>query len=158
MIERLPKNYKRIDIVADTYRENSLKNNDRNLRGISDKVMISSSSSKIPRNFTDFLKNGDNKTRLIELIKDELVKNSKEILSKLSCEIIYFSISKLWKSCLIPRIEFPDTTEHGWKSNDDVLWTTNEFPNSIVELLASTENVDFQDATVYFSEEESDDD
>ena len=67
-------------------------------------------------------------------------------------------IAKLWKSCLIPRIEFPDITEHGWKSNGDVLWTTNEFPDSIVELLASTENVDFQDETVYFSEEESDDD
>ena len=95
LIEGLPKNYKPIDIVADTYRENSLKNNERNLRGISDKVMISSSSSKIPRNFTDFLKNGDNKTRLIELIKDELVKNSKEILSKLSCEIIYFSMDNI---------------------------------------------------------------
>ena len=34
LIERLPKKYKRIDIVADTYRENSLKNNERNLRGI----------------------------------------------------------------------------------------------------------------------------
>ena len=67
-------------------------------------------------------------------------------------------IAKLWKSCLIPRIEFPDITEHGWKSNGDILWTTNEFPDRIVELLASTENVDFQDETVYFSEEESDDD
>ena len=67
-------------------------------------------------------------------------------------------IAKLWKSCLIPRIEFPDITEHGWKSNGDVLWTTNEFPDSIVELLASTENVDFQDETVYFSEEEGDGD
>ena len=67
-------------------------------------------------------------------------------------------IAKLWKSCLIPRIGFPDTTEHGWKSNGDVLWTTNEFADSIVELLPSTENVDFQDETVYFSEEESDDD
>ena len=95
LIERLPKIYKHIDIVADTYRENSLKNNERNLRGISDKVMISSSSSKIPRDFTDFLKNGDNKTKLIELIKDELVKNSKEILSKLSCEIIYFSMDNI---------------------------------------------------------------
>ena len=95
LIERLPKIYKRIDIVADTYRENSLKNNKRNLRGISGKVMISSSSSKIPISFTDFLKNGNNKTRLIELIKDELVKNSKEILSKLSCEIIYFSMDNI---------------------------------------------------------------
>ena len=31
LIERLPKNYKRIATVADTYRENSLKNNERNL-------------------------------------------------------------------------------------------------------------------------------
>ena len=57
----------------------------------------------------------------------------------------------------IPRIEFPDITEHSWKSNGGVLWTTNEFPDSIVELLASTENVAFQDETVYFSEEQSDD-
>ena len=57
--------------------------------------MISSASSKIPRNCTDFLKNGDNRTRLIELIKDELVKNSKEILSKLNCEIIYFSMDNI---------------------------------------------------------------
>ena len=95
LIERFPKNYKRTDIVADTYRENSLKNNERNLRGISDKVMISSSSSKIPRNVQDFLKNGDNKASLIALIKDELVKNSKEILSKLSCEVIYFSMDNI---------------------------------------------------------------
>ena len=87
-IEGVPKNYKRIDILADTDRGNSLKINERNLSGISDKVMISSSSSKMPRNVTDFLKNGDNKSRLIELIKDELVKSSKESLSKLSREII----------------------------------------------------------------------
>ena len=30
-------------------------------------------------------------------------------------------IAKLWKSLLIPRIESPDITGHGWKSNGDVL-------------------------------------
>ena len=70
-----------MDIIADTYRENS-----------SNKVIIRSASSRIPRNFTEFLKNGDNKTRLIELIKDELIKNSQEILELLSSKMIYFSI------------------------------------------------------------------
>ena len=90
LIERLPKDYNRIDIIADTYQENSLKNNERDMRGISDKVIVSSPPSKIPRNFTAFLKNGDNNTRLIELIKDELVKNSAAILSKLSCKFFFF--------------------------------------------------------------------
>ena len=81
-----------MDIIADTYRENSLKNNERDSRGVSNKVIIRSASSRIPRNFTEFLKNGDNKTRLIELIKDELIKNSQEILELLSSKMIYFSI------------------------------------------------------------------
>ena len=37
-------------------------------------------------------------------------------------------------------IEFPDITEHGWGSNGNVIWTTSEYPDSIVELLVSTEN------------------
>ena len=68
LFSKLPAGYSRIDIVADTYRLNSLKDPEREKRGISSKVLISSASAKIPRNFNDFLKNGDNKTRLIELI------------------------------------------------------------------------------------------
>ena len=63
-----------------------------NTRGVSYKVIIRSASSRIPRNFTEFLKNGDNKTRLIELIKDEIIENSQEILELLSREMIYFSL------------------------------------------------------------------
>ena len=68
LVDRLPKGYRRIDIIADTYREKSLKNNEKDCRGVSKKVIVCSALSKIPRNFSDFLKNGDNKTRLIELI------------------------------------------------------------------------------------------
>ena len=78
-----------MDIIADTYRENFLKNNERDSRGVSNKVIICSTSSRIPRNVTEFLKNGDDKTRLIELIKDELIKSSQEMLSS---EMIYFSL------------------------------------------------------------------
>ena len=36
----LPKGYERIDIIADTYRKNSLKDPERNKRGTSAKVMV----------------------------------------------------------------------------------------------------------------------
>ena len=95
LVDRLPNGYQRIDIIADTYREKSLKNNERDLRGVSNKVIVRSALSKIPTNFSDFLKNGDNKTRLIELIKDEFVKHSHDYLQVLSSEVIYFSIDGL---------------------------------------------------------------
>ena len=81
-----------MDIIADAYRENSLKNNERDSRGVSSKVIIHSASSRIPRNFTEYLRNGDNKTRLTELIKDELIKNSQEMLGLLSSEMIFLSL------------------------------------------------------------------
>ena len=68
----------------------------RDRRGVYNKVIVRSALSKIPRNFSDFLKNDDNKTRLIELIKDEFVKHSQNyLLQLLSSEVIYFSIDGL---------------------------------------------------------------
>ena len=75
------------NIIADTYRENSLKNNERDGREV--KVIIRSASSRTLRKFTEFLKNMDNKTRLIGLIKDELIKNPQDMLDLLSSEMIY---------------------------------------------------------------------
>ena len=72
LVTCLPTGYRRVDLIADTYRENSLKANERDSRGLSNKVILASSSSKIPRNFNDFLKNGENETRLIELINEEV--------------------------------------------------------------------------------------
>ena len=63
-VNQLPKGYQRVNIIADTYRENSLKNNERDSRGVFNKVIICSALSRIPRNFTEFSKNGDNKTTL----------------------------------------------------------------------------------------------
>ena len=79
LVSHSPEGYQRGDIIADIYRENSLKNNQRDSRTVSIKVIIRSPSSRIPRNFTEFSKNGD-KARLIELIKYELIKSSQEML------------------------------------------------------------------------------
>lgn len=91
ILNKLPKGYFRIDIVADTYKKESIKNQERILRGESNKVIISSSSSRIPRNFNVFLNNGDNKTRLIEVIKGYLIENRAQVLTKLGCQVIYFA-------------------------------------------------------------------
>ena len=78
LIKIVTKSYPRVDIVADTCHNSSLKNRERNRRGVSEKVMISSSKSKIPRDFTNFLANNENKNNMIltilEVYKDNKAK------------------------------------------------------------------------------------
>ena len=71
----IPPGYKRIDIVADTYRDASIKDPGRSKRGCSEAIIVrSGGKSKIPQNFIKFLKNDENKTRIIELILSTLEK------------------------------------------------------------------------------------
>ena len=94
VVQTLPVGHPRVDIVADTYRNDSIKNSERLKRGHSAKVLIKSAESKVPRSFSDFLKNGENKSRMIEVIKDEMVKQKSAILHKLKCSDIMFSVDK----------------------------------------------------------------
>ena len=68
LLKMLPKKFDRVDIVADTYREKSIKCGEITKRGSSSKVIIGSCKSKVPRDFASFMKNGENKTRFIEII------------------------------------------------------------------------------------------
>eukprot|EP00112_Aurelia_sp_Birch-Aquarium-sp1_P005855 Seg1662.2 transcript_id=Seg1662.2/GoldUCD/mRNA.D3Y31 product="hypothetical protein" protein_id=Seg1662.2/GoldUCD/D3Y31 len=95
IVDALPTGYARVDIVANTYRKDSLKNSERIKRRSSTKVLINSAESKIPRNFSDFLKNGENKGRMIEIIKGEIVKQKLAFLEKLKCNEIMFSVDKV---------------------------------------------------------------
>ena len=72
-LKLLRQGYKLIDIVVDTYHEVSLKSAERSQRGKASKVNIRSAKSKIPRNFSDFLKNGENKESLIILMRDTII-------------------------------------------------------------------------------------
>ena len=91
LIRLLPTGYKRVDIVADTYREVSIKDPERRKRGCTDKVLIRSAKSKVPRNFNEFLQNRENKTRLIDLILTVILERKLEVLSSLNSKEIYFS-------------------------------------------------------------------
>ena len=85
----LPKGYKRVDLVADTYREISIKNGERQKRGTSARLMIHSPQSKFPREFQNFLQNGEDETRLIELIFQVISQESSRALQMLKCDKIY---------------------------------------------------------------------
>ena len=87
----LPKGYKCVDLVADTYREISIKNGEHQKRGTSAHLMIPFTQSKLPREFKNSLKNGENKTRLIELIFQIISQESSPALQMLKCSKIYCS-------------------------------------------------------------------
>ena len=54
-LRSIPKGFQRIDIVADTYRNGSIKSTDRQKRGTSSKLMIGSVKSKLPRDINKFM-------------------------------------------------------------------------------------------------------
>ena len=56
LLKLLPKDYPRVDIVADSYFETSLKQNERNKRGVSGNVFIASNQSKIPGDFKNIVR------------------------------------------------------------------------------------------------------
>ena len=74
IISFLPIGFKRIDLVADSYRQNSIKDAERANRGQSSRIILKSALSKIPREFSKFLSNGENKTKMIQLIFETLEK------------------------------------------------------------------------------------
>ena len=95
-----PKGFKRIDLVADSYLQNSIKDAERANRGQSSRIILKSALSKIPREFSKFLSNGENKTRMIELIVETLQRKTADVLNNvrttktiLSREDHYQSIS-----------------------------------------------------------------
>ena len=92
LLASLPKGYQRVDIVADTYKPTSIKIGERLKRGTSARLMISSPNSKVPRDFQNFLKNGENKTRLIALIGEVIAENSGRAMKLLKCERIIYSM------------------------------------------------------------------
>ena len=90
-LEMLPRGYRRVDIIVDTYRQISIKTNERKKRGCSRKIIIRSKKSKIPRDFHTFLKNGENKNRMIELMTTVIEQQSSNVLALLQSEEILIS-------------------------------------------------------------------
>jgi hypothetical protein len=118
VIKSIPLGYPRVDIVADTYRQISMKNAEREIRGSSAQIIIKSFQSKVPRDFKNFLTNGDNKTRMITLLFDyfssnqakvlNILRTSKLVLSK-DIETICVTLSSVFVYELTSNQEEADT-------------------------------------------------
>ena len=91
LLSTFPKTYHRVDIVADTYKSASIKGREREKRGCTNKTIVKSAKSKIPRIFKSFLKNGESKTRLIDLLGQFVKENSKRTCNLLKRSSIVFS-------------------------------------------------------------------
>ena len=65
------RNATRVDFVTDTYREQSIKNIERNRRGTSQEFLVHGPLTRVPREFKTFLCNSSNKKQLISLILKE---------------------------------------------------------------------------------------
>ena len=91
IVKSFPSGYKRIDIVADIYLENSIKTSERGKRGESEKILIKSSKSKIPPEFSKFPSNGENKSRMIELLFGVIENNRVKMLNVLRTNKIVIS-------------------------------------------------------------------
>ena len=90
-LSSIPKNFRRVDLVADTYRDISIKSEERENRNSSSKIIIGSIKSKIPKDVEKFLSNNENKTQLIQLIFRYIQQNFSAVLVKLATEIIFLS-------------------------------------------------------------------
>ena len=94
----LPSGYRSMHIIADTYRETSIKSSEREKRDTSSKISIKSVSTMVPRKFHEFLQSDCNKTRLIELLFEYLQLNKEKVQQTLRSDNLVLSSDN---SCVV---------------------------------------------------------
>ena len=60
-----------VHFVADTYKRDSIKATERSRRGEGDKFLLKGPSTKLPKDWKGFLKNGENKNQLVKFLLSE---------------------------------------------------------------------------------------
>ena len=91
-VSTLPKGFKWLDILADTYRTNSIKDGERNSLGSSQRIIITSSKSRLPHDFFEFLKNEENRTHVREITSEVLRNKFSKVLAKIETfNSVYFT-------------------------------------------------------------------
>ena len=86
----IPRDCRRVDLVADSYREIPWKNSTRAARGEGSFTILKSAKAKI-QDTNAFLHENENKSQLIKLFFDWLVDNRRETLNSLRTTRLYLS-------------------------------------------------------------------
>ena len=79
ILREIPTQYSNIYIACDSYKDQSIKNAERVLRGHEDKFAIRTPDIRIPANFKRFLSNGENKERMFELMEQVWIESSNQL-------------------------------------------------------------------------------
>lgn len=87
----IPIQYKVIYFACDSYSADSIKQSERTKRGQSDKYILRTPDIRIPVPFAQFMCNGENKDRMLELIEQVL----REERALLSDRIVYYARGKV---------------------------------------------------------------
>ena len=90
-LKTIPNGYSRIDVVADTYRQFSIKAGERLKRGSSSRLLIKSVKCRTPQNTAKFFSNNDNKNSLITLTFNYIKEHPIRCLNILKCDYVVLS-------------------------------------------------------------------
>ena len=82
IMSTVPAQYTSIFIVCDTYQENSIKGGERQARGVSERYILTSPNMKVPYDFASFLRNGENKEMLFNVIQRAIEEGQSDLLGK----------------------------------------------------------------------------
>ena len=127
LISILPKGYLRVDLVADCYFENSIKDAERAKRGTTTKIITNSPKSKVPREFSKFLSNGENKTRMIELIFQTMKEKRLHCLNILRTpQIILSNEQECVSLSLVECVQYPRLHSNHEEADTKVIAHTNQ--------------------------------
>ena len=105
-IKMLPARFITLHVVADSYREVSIKSVEKKKRGITPKIYVKWVSSNVPRELQQFFQNSDNKSRLIELFIDDVIQKRYKVLNVTIATKILLSKDGLCRS-----VTFSSATE-----------------------------------------------
>ena len=78
----VPSQYTNIFIVCDSYQDNSIKGGERQARGESQRYILTSPDMKVPHDFSSFLRNGENKEMLFNLIQKAIEEGRNYLMGK----------------------------------------------------------------------------
>ena len=87
IMARIPSQYTTIFIVCDTYKDNSIKGGERQVRGVSERYVLTSPDMNVPYDFTSFLRNGENKEMMFNLVQKVVEEGHDQLFGK----TVYFS-------------------------------------------------------------------
>ena len=87
LLNTVPKQYDTIFFVCDSYKANSIKAVERDSRGSAAKYLLSKPDMKLPSDFATFMKNGENKTKFLQLIQQAIDEEKQQLGNR----IVYFS-------------------------------------------------------------------